>query len=284
MACCCTQVEQSEVAIIEDCGKFDRIARPGCNPINCVTESVAGKMSLRLVEKKCVVESKTKDNVFVNLHITFNYQVIPSSVEEAFYSISDPVALITSYVYNSIRGKIPLYNLDELFQERASLSSQMKEEVDAQMAAYGYDIPSALISNVEPAPSVRDAINKIQMCRRMKTAAVDEAEAHKIRVVKAAEADAESKRLSGVGLAEQRKAIVAGLQESVEQFQQGVPGMSNDQIMSLLLLNQYFDTLKDVAQTSTASTLFLSHAGGLDQVSSQLTGGIISHSEEAKRK
>lgn len=273
----CITVEQSEIAIIERCGRFTEEARPGCHCLVCCADAVAGTISLRLQEHQCTIESKTKDNVFVNLHVTFNYQILPGSVQKAFYELSSPLNQIESYVFNSIRGKIPLYTLDELFQERATLSAQLKEEVDAQMESYGFEIPSALITNVVPAGTVMEAINKIQTYKRLKSAAVDEAEAAKLRVVKAAEADAESKRLSGVGLAEQRKAIVAGLQQSMGEFQSGVPGLSNEEIMSLLLLNQYFDTLKDVAVGSTSSTLFLSHAGGLDSVAQQMMTGIIRH-------
>jgi regulator of protease activity HflC (stomatin/prohibitin superfamily) len=221
--------------------------------------------------------------VFVTVRLTLQYQILPDSVESAFYTLSTPIYQIEAYVFNSIRGKIPLYNLDDLFMERSTIAKQLKEEVDHQMEQYGYEIISALITEIEPARSVRDAMNAIQMQQRLKTAANDEAEARKIRVVKAAEADCESKRLSGVGLAEQRKAIVAGLQQSIEQFQEGVQGLSSEDVMSLLLINQYFDTLKEVAAASSSSTLFIQHSGGLEQVAAQMMNGII-HSSGKKNQ
>lgn len=272
---CYTCVEQSEVAVIESCGKYKESAGPGCTCLTPCVDSVAGNVSLRLQEHQCVIESKTKDNVFVNVRLTIQYQVLPDKVFNAFYSLQNPLQQIEAYVFNSIRGKVPLYDIDALFLERSNLAAQLKEEVDDIMDAYGYDLANALITEIEPARTVRDAMNAIQMHQRLKAAAVDEAEAHKLRVVKAAEADAEAKRLSGVGLAEQRKAIVAGLQHSIENFQHGVSELSNDDVMSLLLLNQYFDTLKEVAQTASGSTLFLQHSGGLEQVAAQMSSGII---------
>lgn len=274
---CYTCVEQSEIALIESCGKFTIAAKPGCHCLVPCKDSVAGTVSLRLQEHNCVIESKTRDNVFVNVKITLQYQILPEAVERAFYTLAAPLQQIEAYVFNSIRGKIPQFDIDDLFVERATLATQLKEEVDLQMEQYGYEITTALITEIEPARMVRDAMNQIQMHQRLKVAAVDEAETLKLRVVKAAEADAEAKRLSGVGLAEQRKAIVAGLQSSIEHFQQGVQELSSEDVMSLLLLNQYFDTLKEVASNSAGSTLFLSHAGGLEAVAEQMTRGIIRH-------
>jgi len=277
MGCsCCTTVEQSEVAIIENWGKFDYIAKPGFHCLFPCRSSVAGTMSLRLQEDTCTIESKTKDNVFVNVHITLQFCVLPEKVYEAFYILTEPTRMMKAYVFNSIRGKIPLYNLDDLFVERSTISRQLKDEVDHVMDKYGIDITSALITEIEPARTVRDAMNRIQMAQRAKAAVTDEAEGRKLRVIKAAEADSEAKRLSGKGLAEQRMAIVAGLQQSIESFQStGQRDFSNEDVMSLLLLNQYFDTLKEVAAASSGTTLFLSHSGGLDTVANQMMQGII---------
>jgi regulator of protease activity HflC (stomatin/prohibitin superfamily) len=158
---------------------------------------------------------------------------------------------------------------------RGEISLKVKEEIDAAMDEYGYDVVNVLIVDLDVGSKVTEAMNSIQTYQRMKNAMTDQAEAQKIAVVKAAEADAEAKRLSGVGLAEQRKAIVAGLQSSVEMFRQGVPGLSNDDVMSLLLLNQYFDTLKDVAKSSSAVSLFISHSGGLDAIANQMENGVL---------
>lgn len=272
---CYTCVAQSEVAIVEDCGKFTEVARPGCLCLVPCKDKVAGVLSLRAQDKTCTVESKTKDNVFVNVHVSIQYCVLPDCVDKAFYTLANPEQQIEDYVMNSIRGLIPTHDIDDLFSMRGEIAASVKEQVDSHMDRYGYDIVTVLITDIVPAASVRDAMNQIQMYQRLKAAATDKAEAQKMQVIKAAEADAEAKRLSGVGLAEQRKAIVAGLQASIEHFQQGVADLSSEDVMSLLLMNQYFDTLKEIAQHSSSSTLFISHAGGLEQVADQMSNGIV---------
>jgi regulator of protease activity HflC (stomatin/prohibitin superfamily) len=275
MSCCWICVEQSDVAIVEDCGKYKTSAKAGCHFLTPCKESVAGVVSLRVQDHHCTVESKTKDNVFVNVKLSIQYTVLPNAVEKAFYTLQNPVMQIESYIFNSIRGQIPQFDIDELFSMRSEIAERLKQDVDNQMDKYGFDILTVLITDIDPAKSVRDAMNQIQVYQRMRSAVTDKAEAQKAATIKAAEADAEAKRLSGVGLAEQRKAIVGGLQSSIEHFQEGVQELSSEDVMSLLLLNQYFDTLKDIASASSGSTLFLSHNGGLEQVAAQMTQGII---------
>lgn len=272
---CYVCVPQSEVGIVEDCGKFHELAKPGCVCLVPCKHTMAGYVSLRAQDKQCKVESKTKDNVFVNVVLSIQYRVLADCVDKAFYTLSNPVQQIEDYVMNTVRGIIPMHDIDELFSMRGEIASQLKEQVDQQMDKYGYDISTVLITDIVPAASVSDAMNQIQMYQRLKTSTTDKAEASKVQVIKAAEAEAEAKRLSGVGLAEQRKAIVAGLQSSIEHFQQGVQDLSSEDVMSLLLMNQYFDTLKEVAHHCSGATLFLSHAGGLDQIAEQMQSGII---------
>lgn len=276
MSCLCfTCVEQSEVAIIEDFGKFDHVAGAGCHFLMPCRSMIAGKVSLRLEEMTVPIETKSKDNVFLQATVSVQYRVLRDAVDKAFYTLENPREQIEAYVHNAIRGRIPRYDIDQIYGMRDEISRGVKEDVDHHMSHYGYDVEMVLITDVEPARTVTDAMNQIQQNQRLKAAALDKAEAEKIRVVKAAEADAEAKRLSGVGLAEQRKAIVQGLQSSVELFQQNVPGMSAEDIMSLLLMNQYFDTIKDVARHSRDTTLFLQHAGGLRAVAEQMENGVV---------
>jgi len=272
---CYTCVEQSDAAIIESCGKYKETAKAGCVCLVPCKDTVAGTLTLRVQDHSCTVESKTKDNVFVYVKLSIQYSVLPDSVYKAYYSLERPISQIESYVFNSIRGQIPLFDIDDLFSMRSEIAERLKKDVDDQMDKYGYDILTVLITDIDPAKSVKDAMNQIQLYSRLRSAATDKAEAQKMQAIKAAEADAEAKRLSGVGLAEQRKAIVAGLQSSMENFQEGVQELTNEDVMSLLLLNQYFDTLKDVAGSCSSSTLFLSHTGGLDTVASQMEQGII---------
>jgi len=278
--CCLICVEQSDVAIIESFGRFDRLAPPGAHCLVPCKDQVAGTMSYRLEELICQIDSKSRDNVFLTVHVTIQYQILRAdhSVEKAFYTLEDARGQIEAYVHNSVRGKVPQYELDQLYAMRGEISRSVKEEIDHHMEGYGYEVTQVLMNEITPANQVTDAMNQIQTNSLLKAAAVDKAEAQKIQIVRAAEAEAESKRLSGVGLAEQRKAIVAGLQSSIEHFQEGVQGLSSEDVMSLLLMNQYFDTLKEVAKNSSSTTLFLSHTGGLQDVARQMETGIIKKS------
>ena len=272
---CYICVEQSEAVIIENWGKFSQVGQPGCHCLTPCMSNVAGKVSLRLEEMRVRIDSKSKDNVFLTVSVGVQYQILPQSIEKAFYTLESPQVAINAYIQNAVRGHIPTHDLDDIYSSREEISFAVKKEIDQHMAGYGYEVVSVLLTDIEPAHKVTEAMNQIQTYSRLKTAAVDKAEAHKIQVIKSAEADAESKRLSGVGLAEQRRAIVGGLQASIETFQEGVRDLSHEDIMSLLLLNQYFDTLNHVAKSSSGTTLFLNHNGGLKEVAAQMQEGIL---------
>ncbi|KEG07108.1 hypersensitive-induced response protein 1-like [Trypanosoma grayi] len=269
---CCTTVGQSEVAVLETCGRFNTIAGPGCHCVLPWTYK-AGTLSMRLREHHFMIRSKTKDNVFVTLKLTINVQVVPDRVDAAFYGLEEPLSIIQSYVENSVEAKIPLYNLEALFIERGTISQQLKNETDAIMEVYGWDIVSALITEIDPGDEMTEAINSIQKYQRLRVAAVDEAETKKMQRVRAAEALCESRRLAGQGLAEQRKAIVAGLRKSVEVMRHDANGLNNEDVLNLLLINQYYDTMKSVAENSGGSLLIIDGAGGLDAMAKGLRKG-----------
>ncbi|RNF06932.1 hypersensitive-induced response protein 1-like [Trypanosoma conorhini] len=270
---CCTTVAQSEVALLESCGSFLATAGPGCHCLLPWTRK-AGTLSLRLREHHILIRSKTKDNVFVNIRLTVQVQVIPGRESAAFYGVESPAAVIQSYVENSVEAKIPLYNLDALFIERGTISQQLKGETDAVIESYGWDIVSALITEIDPGGAITEAINSIQKNQRLRVAAVDEAETTKMQRVRAAEAICESRRLAGMGLAEQRKAIVAGLRKSVAEMRQDVPGLNNEDVLNLLMINQYYDTMKNVTENSCGSLLFIEGASGLQSFSKELRSGV----------
>eukprot|EP00760_Papus_ankaliazontas_P027982 PhM_4_TR3471/c1_g1_i1/m.77843 len=282
---CVLCVNTGERGIVESCGKFDRVANPGCQLLMPCCEAAAGTVSMRLQQIESHVESKTRDNVFVTVAVTVHYIVLEDAVEKAFYRLEDPTSQITAYVYNSIRGQVPEYELDRMFEVRKEIADAMKRDLDHHMNEYGFDITSALITDIEPAPMVKDAMNQINTNARLKAAALDKAEADKIRVIKEAEAEAEAKRLSGVGLAEQRKAIVNGLQRSIENFA-ALGDLSNQEVMMMVLMNQYFDAVKDLAEHSQGSSLFIPHAPGsaIDSIVSTLKHGLNAGSVPAAAK
>jgi regulator of protease activity HflC (stomatin/prohibitin superfamily) len=264
-------VSTAQCAIITRFGKFLRVADPGLNWKAPYFDSVAGIVSLRVNQISLTMETKTKDNVFVTIPISVQNRVRPEKVYDAYYKLSDPVAQIKSYVEQVILGHVPSMTLDEVFASQSSIAAAVKQELDADMAAFGYEIVNVLVTDIIPDAKVKSAMNDINAAQREQVAATARGEADKILVVKKAEAEAESKALQGQGIANQRKAIVEGLQASIEQFQKAVEGATSKDVMQLVLVTQYFDTLKAIGESDKTNTLFLAHApGSVKDVSDQI--------------
>jgi regulator of protease activity HflC (stomatin/prohibitin superfamily) len=253
-------VNTAQVAIVTRFGKFLRVAQPGLNWKTPFLETVAGTMSLRVNQITLTVETKTKDNVFVTIPISIQNRVRPETVYDAFYKLGDPTAQIKSYVEQVILGHVPGMTLDEVFASQSGIAAAVKKELDADMAAFGYEIVNVLVTDIVPDAKVKSAMNDINAAQREQVAANARGEAEKILVVKKAEAEAESKALQGQGIANQRKAIIEGLQTSIEQFQKVVAGASPQEVMQLVMVTQYFDTLKSIGESDRTNTLFLSHS------------------------
>jgi regulator of protease activity HflC (stomatin/prohibitin superfamily) len=264
-------VSTAQCAIITRFGKFLRVADPGLNWKAPYFDSVAGIVSLRVNQISLTMETKTKDNVFVTIPISVQNRVRPEKVYDAYYKLSDPVAQIKSYVEQVILGHVPSMTLDEVFASQSSIAAAVKQELDADMAAFGYEIVNVLVTDIIPDAKVKSAMNDINAAQREQVAATARGEADKILVVKKAEAEAESKALQGQGIANQRKAIVEGLQASIEQFQKAVEGATSKDVMQLVLVTQYFDTLKAIGESDKTNTLFLTHSpGSVKDVSDQI--------------
>jgi regulator of protease activity HflC (stomatin/prohibitin superfamily) len=269
-------VRTAEVAVITRFGKFLRVAEPGLNFKMPFLDTVAGAVTLRVNQITLTMETKTRDNVFVTIPISVQNRVRPEKVYDAFYKLSDPVAQIKSYVEQVILGHVPGMTLDEVFASQSSIAAAVKQELDEDMAAFGYEIVNVLVTDIIPDEKVKSAMNDINAAQREQVAANARGEAEKILVVKKAEAEAESKALQGQGIANQRKAIIEGLQVSVEQFQQAVEGATSKEVMQLVLVTQYFDTLKSIGESNKTSTLFLTHSpGAVREVSDQIMESMI---------
>ena len=269
-------VRTAEVAVITRFGKFLKVAEPGLNWKVPFFDTVAGRVSLRVNQITLTMETKTKDNVFVTIPISVQNRVRPEKVYDAYYKLSDPVAQIKSYVEQVILGHVPGMTLDEVFASQSSIAAAVKQELDADMATFGYEIVNVLVTDIVPDQKVKSAMNDINAAQREQVAANARGEAEKILVVKKAEAEAESKALQGQGIANQRKAIIEGLQTSVEQFQKAVEGASSKEVMQLVLVTQYFDTLKSIGENDKTNTLFLSHSpGAVNYVSEQILQSML---------
>src|SRR6476661_6012803 len=269
-------VNTAQVAVSTILGQFRRIAEVGLDWKRPFFDSVAGLVSLRVNQITLTMETKTKDNVFVTIPISVQNRVRPEKVYDAYYKLSDPVAQIKSYVEQVILGHVPGMTLDEVFASQSSIAAAVKQELDADMATFGYEIVNVLVTDIIPDDKVKSAMNDINAAQREQVAAQARGEAEKILVVKKAEAEAESKALQGQGIANQRKAIIEGLQVSIEQFQKVVEGASAGEVMQLVMVTQYFDTLKSIGENDKTNTLFLTHSpGAVKDVSDQILESML---------
>ncbi len=276
-------VPTSQAAVLQRFGKFLRVATAGLNFKLPILDTIASRINLRVQQLDMEIETKTKDNVFVRIPVSIQYLVMPDKVYEAFYKLNDPTQQIQSFVFNVILGHVPKMNLDEAFLQQADIAMAVKSELDVIMADFGYSITKALVTDIKPDDKVKAAMNDINAAQREQVAASARGETEKILKVKQAEADAESKALQGQGIANQRKAIISGLQESVELFQKSVPGATPSDVLTLVMMTQYLDTLKEVGANSRSNTIMVPHSpGGLSEFFNELRNAVILGMETAQ--
>ena len=254
------QVRTAEAVVIQRMGKFLRVANAGINFKLPWLDQIAGRIDLRVQQLALDVETKTKDNVFVKIPVSVQYHVIPEKGYEAFYKLANPKKQISSYVFNVILGHVPKMILDDAFLQQSDIAIAIKEGLDDVMKTYGYAIDQALVTDIEPDEKVKAAMNDINAAQREQVAATARGEAEKILKVKQAEAEAQSKALQGQGIANQRKAIIEGLKESVEAFSKAVEGSTPHDVMLLVLVTQYLDTMKEIGANDKSNTIFMSHS------------------------
>eukprot|EP00891_Asterochloris_glomerata_P009809 jgi/Astpho2/9809/Aster-03780 len=258
-ALCFSAVPQGTVQIVQRCGKFNKVAHPGCNLICC-----------------CIGE----------FYATWApSQVVLSAIHDAFYRLTDSRSQIQSYVFDVVRATVPKMILDDVFTSKEEIAQDVKEQLEKSMTAFGFSIIQTLVTDIEPDARVRVAMNEINAASRMRQAAMEKAEAEKMTVIKAAEADAESKFLAGQGVARQRKAIVAGLRESVTNFSSDVADINSRDVIELMLITQYFDTMsgkccfhfcKSLGNNKGNSTVFLpAGPGGVNDIQGQIRSGFL---------
>ncbi|CAL5370622.1 unnamed protein product [Camellia sinensis] len=322
----CIQVDQSTVAVKEQFGKFDEVLEPGCHCLPwCFGYQVAGELSLRVQQLDVRCETKTKDNVFVNVVASIQYRAMSDKASDAFYKLSNTKGQIQAYVFDVvllsprdetllmditgfyaadykkesnlksdisifsfderrtdycrflvIRASVPKMDLDSTFEQKNDIAKAVEEELEKAMSAYGYEIVQTLIVDIEPDINVKRAMNEINAAARMRVAANEKAEAEKILQIKRAEGEAESKYLSGLGIARQRQAIVDGLRDSVLAFSENVPGTTAKDIMDMVLVTQYFDTMKEIGASSKSSAVFIPHGpGAVRDVAAQIREGLL---------
>jgi regulator of protease activity HflC (stomatin/prohibitin superfamily) len=267
-------IRTATAGIVERFGKFNRILRPGLHVLMPFAEQ-AFIVDLQVKQAQFSVETKTRDNVFVQIPVSVQYQVLDDKIYESFYKLSNPQKQIESFVFNSILGHVPKLTLDETFEQQSGISVAVKVELDQIMSGFGFNILTALVTDIIPDVKVKAAMNDINAAQRSQVAAQARGEADKILKVKQAEAEAESKALQGKGIAAERQAIIDGLSASIEHFQQGVPGATSEDVMALVLLTQYFDTLRDIGTRGGTNTIFLpNNPGAAHDFQTQILAGL----------
>ena len=248
-------VKQQTAVIIERFGKFTSIRQSGLQLKIPVFDRIAGKLSLKIQQLDVVVETKTKDDVFVKLKVSVQFQVIKTKVYDAFYKLDYPHDQITSYVFDVIRAEVPKMKLDDVFEKKNDIAIAVKSELNDAMIEYGYDIIKTLVTDIDPDAQVKNAMNRINAAEREKVAAQYEGDAARILIVEKAKAEAESKRLQGQGIADQRREIARGLEESVEVLNK--VGINSQEASALIVVTQHYDTLQAVGADTNSNLILL---------------------------
>ena len=255
-------VKQKNAVIIERLGKFNRVSKAGLHLKIPLIDSIAGNVNLRVRELPVEVETKTKDDVFVKIVVSVQFFVIDTmdGIRDSFYELNNPEQQIQSYVFDSIRSEVPLMELDDVFAQKEKIAIAIKNELSDTMKQFGFDFIKALVTDIDPDAKVKQSMNEINAAKRMKEAAREEAAAGKIRVVAAAEADSESKRLAGEGIAKQRIAIANGLKESVEEVKLAMEDhVTSQDVMNMLFMTQHYETISKLSENNT-STIFMPYS------------------------
>lgn len=267
-------VTEQTAYVIERFGKFAKISHSGLGFIIPFIDRKAAVMNLRVQQLDVTIETKTLDNVFVNLQVSVQYSVDRTMVKEAYYSMDNPKNQIASYIFDDVRAEVPKLELDDVFAKKDDIAVAVQTNIANSMDQYGYKIIRALITDIDPDHKVKESMNRINAAKRDREAALEEAEGNKIRIVKEAEAEAEAKRLSGEGIARQRLEIVRGFKESVEDFKKSLDNVTHEEIMQFVLMTQYFDTIKDIGANSKNSSILMPHSpGGMRDFQEQIIAG-----------
>ncbi len=248
-------VNQQTTAIIERFGKFLSIRQSGLQFKIPMVDKIAGRVSLKIQQLEVMVETKTKDDVFVLLKISVQFQILREKVYDAFYKLQSPHDQITSYIFDTVRAEVPKMKLDDVFEKKDDIAQAIQRELKQSMLDYGYDIVKALVTDIDPDKQVKEAMNRINAAEREKLAAQFEGDAQRILIVERAKAEAESKRLQGMGIADQRREIARGLEESVDVLSRS--GINSQEASALIVITQHYDTLQSIGSDTNSNLILL---------------------------
>ncbi|WP_431133030.1 SPFH domain-containing protein [Psychroserpens mesophilus] len=263
-------VKQQTAAIVERFGKFHSIKQSGLKLKIPLVDKIAGRLSLKIQQLDVIIETKTLDDVFVRLKVSVQYRVIKSKVYDAFYQLDYPHDQITSYVFDVVRAEVPKMKLDDVFVKKDDIALAVKAELNDAMLEYGFDIIKTLVTDIDPDAQVKSAMNRINAADREKTAAQYEGDAARILIVEKAKAEAESKRLQGQGIADQRREIARGLEESVDVLNR--VGINSQEASALIVVTQHYDTLQAIGSETNSNLILLPNS---PQAGSQMLNDMV---------
>jgi regulator of protease activity HflC (stomatin/prohibitin superfamily) len=263
-------VKQQTAAVIETFGRFSSIRQSGFQMKVPIVQRIAGRLSLKIQQLDVIVETKTLDDVFVKLKVSVQFKVIKNKVYDAFYKLDYPHDQITSYVFDVVRAEVPKMKLDDVFVKKDDVAIAVKSELNDAMMDYGYDIIKTLVTDIDPDAQVKEAMNRINASEREKIAAQFEGDAQRILIVERAKAEAESKRLQGQGIADQRREIARGLEESVEVLNK--VGINSQEASALIVVTQHYDTLQSIGQETNSNLILLPNS---PQAGSQMLNDMV---------
>lgn len=264
-------VKQQTAYIVERLGKYQSVRNAGLQFKIPFVDRISGKINLKIQQLDVLVETKTKDDVFVRLKVSVQYLVLKEKIYEAFYKLENPHEQITAYVFDTVRAEVPKMKLDDVFERKDDIAVAIRRELQEAMNTYGYDIIKALVTDIDPDVAVKNAMNRINAAEREKVAAEYDGEAERIRIVAKAQAEAESKRLQGQGIADQRREIAKGLEESVEVLNKA--GINSQEASALIVITQHYDTLHSMTENTNSNLIMLpnSPTAGADLMQQMLT-------------
>jgi regulator of protease activity HflC (stomatin/prohibitin superfamily) len=248
-------VKQQTAVVVERFGKFLSIRNSGLQPKVPIIDRIAGRVNLRIQQLDVMIETQTKDNVFIKMKVSVQFKVVQEKVYEAFYKLEYPHDQITAYVFDVVRAEVPKLILDDVFVRKDDIAIAVKRELNEAMMAYGYDIINTLVTDIDPDIQVKNAMNRINAAEREKTAAMFESDAQRIRIVAKAKAEAESKKLQGQGIADQRREIAKGLVESVDVLNK--VGINSQEASALIVITQHYDTLQAIGADTNSNLILL---------------------------
>lgn len=248
-------VKQESAAIVERFGKFNSVRQSGLHLKIPFVDQISKRLNLRIQQLDVIIDTKTLDNVFIKMKVSVQYQVIKTQVADAYYRLENPEGQITSYVFDVVRAEVPKLKLDDVFVRKDDIAVAVKGELQDAMQSYGYDIVKALVTDIDPDEQVKHAMNRINAAEREKTAAEYESEAQRIRIVAVAKAEAESKKLQGQGIADQRREIARGLEESVKLLNN--VNIGSQEASSLIVVTQHYDTLNSIGANNRSNLVLL---------------------------